>query len=110
MFRGLHLVPPDTRFDFMRLRLIAFVLSSLMVVGSIGLIAVLVATAGCYASSIDTGKRPSTKVIRKAFASWLSSPSRLGVSVTRYCAFRSWEFVFPSTFTQQEESEVCEVT
>jgi len=40
MFRGLHIVPPDTRIDFMRLRLIAFVLSSLMVVGSIGLIAV----------------------------------------------------------------------
>ncbi|MEX0698046.1 MAG: protein translocase subunit SecF [Dongiaceae bacterium] len=40
MFRGLHIVPPETRIDFMRLRVIAFVLSSLMVVGSIGLIAV----------------------------------------------------------------------
>jgi len=39
MFRGLHIIPHDTRIDFMRLHRIAFALSVAMVVGSILLIA-----------------------------------------------------------------------
>lgn len=38
MFRGLHIVPPDTRIDFMRFHRLTFVLSIIMVVGSILLI------------------------------------------------------------------------
>jgi len=39
MFRGLHLIPHDTRIDFMRYHRVAFALSVAMVVGSILLIA-----------------------------------------------------------------------
>jgi preprotein translocase SecF subunit len=40
MFRGLHIIPHDTRIDFMRFHRIAFTISVAMVVGSILLIAV----------------------------------------------------------------------
>ena len=39
MYRGVHLIPPDTRIDFMRYHKITFALSMIMVVGSILLIA-----------------------------------------------------------------------
>ncbi len=40
MIRPLHLVPPDTRIDFMRYHMITFALSMILVVGSILLIAI----------------------------------------------------------------------
>src|SRR5262249_7876406 len=39
MYRGVHLIPHDTRIDFMRYHKITFMLSMIMVVGSILLIA-----------------------------------------------------------------------
>ena len=39
MLRGFTIIPKDTRIDFMRFRFLAFLLSAVMIVGSIGLIA-----------------------------------------------------------------------
>ena len=39
MYRGLHLIPHDTRINFMRYHKVTFALSMIMVVGSILLIA-----------------------------------------------------------------------